>query len=305
VDLTPKEKVKKFGIFWAALLVGAALAFCYPEHCPFARTVHKLGDAFFIAGIIGLIIETFSAGLIAREASDAIADRLVGPGLPAKAQQVIRAFGQEQLVYLNYRKRYNIHEDGEQAGGMVRVVVDVEYTVVNNGTSRYPEYRPTLQEEGIHNPRVLRLEFGKHIYAEGDIQAEVFEATKVHTFRPPDAAAIKHLRPTKPGDDLTLLGDDVKCDVRWRYEIITPRFYSDVTCFGGITIAPSIQYEHIPEGFRFAAHSGESVLGEECEHAENSLVWHHTRAFMRGQHIRAWWWPSEASHDSSSDVHQT
>jgi hypothetical protein len=81
------------------------------------------------------------------------------------------------------------------------------------------------------------------------------------------------------------LKEDQKCVVRWAYTIEMPRYYSDVTSFGGVTINPTFELTEKPPNLSFWADM------EDCDHAAGGLTWQYNRAFIGGQHLRVWWQP--------------
>jgi len=97
-----------------------------------------------VAGVIGVCVELWSAGVLVEHTADELSERLVGYGLPKAAQAVIRDLVRTRRVYRNYRVVYRI--DWDEVSPRVNLHVTVAYKVVNNGLG--PErYRPRLIEE--------------------------------------------------------------------------------------------------------------------------------------------------------------
>jgi hypothetical protein len=278
-----RNALRKCGPFVFCLVVGLGLVY-YPDEWRLHSTIHALRDALMVAGIIGLCIELFSATLLIQETADELSEKLVGYGLPSDAQIVISSIVRSTLVYRNYEKTYHLTlVDNEMS---VRVVVT--YNVVNNGPETYRGYHPKLQEEGMHKPVLNSLSYGKHAAASKSVDTEIDPSTRVVSFFPnTKPVSIFKSRAT---DTIESLTTDQCCRVRWHYTLRMPLDYSDVTSFGGITIHPSIVLADVPAGYDFNA--DDSPDGEnKCEHADGGRQWVYRRAFVRAQHIRAWWRP--------------
>ena len=262
--------------------LGMAILRLYPTSWPFESAAHSLGDAFMVAGILGLTIETFVADLLVKRTATELSERLVGYGLPGDAQDIISSIVTATRVYRGYRKVYEIER---LSADVVVVHLTVSYTVVNNGRTT-DSYKPKLEEEAIYDPTFRSLTYGQFHVNDG-IWARN-EKTRVVSLEPEHMVQI---RPSKASDPLETLSTEQRCDVQWRYSLRMPSTYSDVTSFGGITIRPVIECLRVPEGFEFEA--SDDPCGEnKCEHATGSMVWKFNRAFVRAQHFRAWWRPT-------------
>jgi hypothetical protein len=108
-----------------------------------------VGDAFLVAGIVGVCVELFAAARIIEHASDEVSKKMAGYGLPKAAQTVIYdVVHKTKLVYREYRRVYRITRS--EKPGTVVVESTISYRVVNNGKGNVL-YRPQLAEEGTYS----------------------------------------------------------------------------------------------------------------------------------------------------------
>ena len=263
--------------FLGAFAVGFLIRLRYPPSAPFFHESEMLGDAFMIAGIVGLLIEIFSARVLIHEVSDELTDKLVGYGLPEAAQAVIRELVLEtRLVRRNFRKTFYIED---LANGHVRLEMTTSFVVVNNGIGAQ-SYSPMMQDSEMYNPSITRLEYGSYVHS--DSATLIFENLNgVMTWRGPKKISLK---PSRANLSVESLSVNQKCHVYWSHSAEMPAQYSDVTSFAGITIDPELQIE-CSESLRAWAETSTYP----CEHRENSNRWTYSQAFIKGQHIRIWW----------------
>jgi len=279
LHLPSRDHMQEYGPFLGCIAIGMAIVYLYPSSWVFVSAAHSLGDALTVAGILGLTIETFVADLLVKRTAAELSERLVGYGLPGDAQDVISSIVTATRVYRGYRKVYEIDCS---TGDTVTVHITVSYTVVNNGKET-DKYKPRLEEEAIYDPTFHSLTYGQ-FHVNGKIW-ERNEKTRVVSIEPEHPVQIK---PSKASESLETLSAEQRCDVQWRYSLIMPCNYNDVTSFGGITIRPTIECSRLPEDFEFEA--SDDPRGEnKCEHVPGSTVWKYNRAFVRSQHFRAWW----------------
>jgi hypothetical protein len=274
--------VRKYGPFVVCFILGLILI-CYPHTWVLQSAVHALQDALLVAGILGITIEMFAASALVDRAAAEISERLIGYGLPPDAQYVINTIVRTTRVYKDYRKSYRI---SLQADGSVLVRTVMSYIVVNNGKERDSNYLPKLEEEGMHSPKLISLAYADTVVREGIDSQD--PASGVVSFAPKSRGV--DIFPSKAMDSVEALGPDQFCSVRWEYTQRMPSTYSDVTSFGGVTVRPTIELLEISDGLEFNA--ADSPDGEnKCEHVEGGFTWKYNRAFVRAQHIRAWWKP--------------
>ncbi|HXR15929.1 MAG TPA: hypothetical protein VN777_06920 [Terriglobales bacterium] len=278
--MTPRRFARLFGPFICSFVVGCALTRWYPCSWPLQEIVRVLRDALIVAGVIGPMIEVWAASSLIEEATEELSSRLVGYGLPRDAQNLIYKLVHEtKLVYRNYRKAYRLTES--EKPGKVIVHVTLSYRVVNNG-KRTETYAPSFAEEGMYNPVVIKLEYRDKTVVP---QMDEDEKTGVVSFMVNKKVKIAPSHATEALEQLT---KEQYCDVRWEYRIEMPNYYSDVTAFVGITVQPTLEVLSSPSDLAFDA--GNS---DECAHAEGGSTWEYKRAFVAGQHIRAWWKPRD------------
>jgi hypothetical protein len=86
------------------------------------------------------------------------------------------------------------------------------------------------------------------------------------------------LKPVRAGEKAT-------CQVTWRYGLTMPEQYSDVTDLSEATMGATIQVESLPDELEFVS-GGDSSL----HHQAGSQSWYFDKAFIAGQHVRAWWY---------------
>jgi hypothetical protein len=275
------------------VLVGGIGLMWYAQGWPGRGLLLALGEALFVAGVVGLGIEMWSASALIEHTAEQLSLRLVGYGLPKAAQAVIHELVHKtKLVYRDYRKAYRIAEcPGRQ--GFVTVRVRLSYNVVNNGQG--PEYYlPTFAEERIYNPVVTSIECGKYAEAPVNGQEDLRSGAVVFT---PRNGSVRLVRSEAVAAMETLAEDQV-CRVRWEYVLEMPREYSDVTAFRGMTVNPVLELDEKPETLEF-----EAAHGEECIHMEHGSTWTYNRAFIAGQHVRVWWRPTRQCASSSESSH--
>jgi hypothetical protein len=79
-------------------------------------------------------------------------------------------------------------------------------------------------------------------------------------------------------------GEKAACQVTWRYGLTVPEQYCDVTDLSEATMGATIQVESLPEELEFVS-GGDASL----HHQAGSQSWYFEKAFIAGQHVRAWW----------------
>ena len=241
--------------------------------------VKALGDAFAIAGIIGVCLELYVANRIIEHASNSVAAKMAGYGLPKAAQDVIYDLVHNtKRVYRDYRRTYRIVRHPEKPGYVI-VHGTVSYRVVNNGTGS-DNYLPKLAESEIYNPQFESLQYGDHVINGDEIDKEITKTSI--TFAPKASVTIAPSEANAPSD---LLRKDQQCMVRWSCSIEMPEHYSDVTAYTGVTVHPMIELVEKPPDLDFFASED-----NDCSHVGST--WTYERAFVAGQHIRAWWRPN-------------
>jgi hypothetical protein len=274
-NASARVRTKLLAPFVTSGLIGGALIWVGTSgHREFVKGV---GEAFAIAGIVGLCIELFAASQIIEHASHQMAGRMAGQWLPKAAGELLyKLVHDTKLVYRDYRKTYRIER---RSGGTVVLRLTLSYRVVNNGKRR-ERYAPKLMEEGMYSPRVTSLQYRKHCVLAADLIEETLAGGVKH-FRPKKQVKIS---PSEATAAIENLREDQVCAVRWEYQIEMREHYSDVTAFGGMTIDPTLELIDKPNDLEFWASEDNS-----CKHVGST--WTYEQAFVGGQHIRTWWRP--------------
>jgi len=237
-----------------------------------------LGDAFLIAGIIGTCLELFAASRIIDHASSQVAEKMTGHGLPESARAVIHDLVHNtKRVYRDHRRTYRIERHPEKQGYLI-VHGTISYRVVNNGKGR-DAYQPKFEEGVNYNPTFESLQFGDDVFTPETIKVATIKTTV--TFSPDKIFSINASDANAPAD---ILRPDQQCLIRWSYRMEMPERYSDVTAYTGMTVYPVIELLAKPVDLDFWASEDNN-----CKHVGDT--WTYERAFVAGQHLRAWWRP--------------
>jgi len=268
--LEVKEWSKMFGPFIGALLSGGLIRRFYPAAWSSSTTFYALADALMVAGIIGGLLEVFSARLMIERVSRDLAEELVGRGLPKELRQHIHKITRTKLVWSNNVKRYRLSLVQD------RMLLELDGTSeIRNYSDSKEEYSPKNMEEAFYDPEFLRIEYG----LDGDTPG-VFTGNKLKT-------EVIEGRVKKTCDlpkiDIPVDSEGRFVQVHHVWRMTMPLEYTDVTYFGGPAIGLTIILEQIPDGFDFSA-TGESVV-----HAEDSKSWFFPGPFIQGQHVRVRW----------------
>jgi len=277
-DLSVKENFKLFGPFIAAGIVGIVFRISYPFAWPYADVVYILADALIVVGLVGSIIELYSAKLLIRRVADDLADRLVGRGLPSELQGQIGQIVNTTLVRDHFVKSYSFSDPN---GGYVNIDIKVAFDVRNYSDS-VQKYVPTIGEESFYEPEFLSVDYGIRggsSFSYADTQLTPFIVTDPVT----KAKSVKDLETIKL--DSIKTNPAAICQVVIRYRVTMREDYSDIMSFILPTIGFSIQLDRIPKGFEFFS------VGEAMRHVPGSPTWNFDRPFLPGQHVRAWWRP--------------
>ena len=275
-DLSVKESLKLWGPFIVAGIVGIVFRISYPFAWPYADVVYILSDALIVVGLVGSIIELYSAKLLIRRVADDLADRLVGRGLPSELQGQIGQIVNTTLVRDHFVKSYSFSDPN---GGYVNIDIKLTFDVRNYSDS-VQEYAPAIGEESFYEPEFLSVDYGIRGGSPFSYTGEQLTSLVVTD---PDTKA-KNVK-----DLETIKLDPIKtnpaaiCQVIMRFRVTMRENYSDIMSFGGPTIGFSIQLDRIPEGFEFFS------SGEAMRHVPGSFSWNFDRPFLPGQHVRAWW----------------
>lgn len=260
-------------------VVGVTARLKYPYWWPAPELVSFVGDTFIGTALLGVFLDLFSARLLVERASDSLAQKLVGRGLPGELQTVIRDIVDTNLVRDHYVKSYAFSspEDGE-----VTVDVEVRYEV-RNYSQAARDYAPELAAEIFLRPEFRFLEYGiagRKIYTLSDdnLAAKVETADALYLRRVPRSRlpAIS-LKPVRSGEKSA-------CHVTWRYRITVPEQYCDAISFDEATMGATLHVEKLPESLEFLA-GGDTSL----HHEAGSQSWYFDRSFVGGQQLRAWW----------------
>lgn len=272
-------KFKRTVLPFICMFVLGLLLARYPANWRAGEFCRALSDALMIAGLIGSVVELWSASVLVDHATDQLSERLVGYGLPPAAQALIHDLVHKtKRVYRDYRAIYRIEAHPAKADYVI-VRITLLYKAVNNGTGA-EAYSPSLAEEQIYNPSAVSLECSGRRYAHGELQSTISE-NRVVTF-----SIDKNVRitPSSALAPIETLKSDQFCSVRWEYTVEMPKYYSAVLAFVGVTVNPVVEVQE-SEGFDVFA------TLDDCVHAPGGHSWAYNRAFIGGQHVRVWWKP--------------
>lgn len=291
---TPKERKPKIRRFYALTLkdharlllpflvmglLGAAGRTKYPYWWPAPELVSFVADTFIVTAILGMFLELFSAKLLVERASDGLAQRLIGRGLPAELQAPIRDIVGTDMVRDHYVKSYAFSAPED---GLVNVDIEVRYEV-RNYSEAMRDYAPEIAIEILFQPEFRFLEYGIagrkiHTFSDENLSNKVETVDELNVRRVPSTALPPvSLKPVRSGEKSS-------CQVTWRYRVTVPDQYCDVTDFDEATLGATLQVQNIPEELEFVS-GGDSSL----HHEAGSQSWYFDKSFITGQHLRAWW----------------
>jgi hypothetical protein len=277
--LSFKDHVRLLLPFLLAGAVGVLARVRYPYWWPANELVYFVADALIVAMILGVAFDLFSAKLLLERVSDGLAQTLVGRGLPVEMQGLIRDVVSTDLVRDHYVKTYafSTPEDGR-----VQVHVEVRYEI-RNYSEAVRDYAPELTTETFFRPEFRFLEYGiagRKIYTFSDenlaSKVEIEDTLGVSRV-PKSALPALSLKPVKAGEKAA-------CQVTWRYGLTVPEQYCDVTDLDDATLGATLHVETLPEELEFVSGCDASL-----HHEAGSQSWYFERAFLAGQHLRAWW----------------
>jgi hypothetical protein len=283
--LTLKEYARLLLPFLFFGILGAVARLKYPYWWPATDLVYFLANAFMVAMVIGVILTLSSAKLLIEEVADNLAQRLIGRGLPAELQSSIKDMVNTEFVRDHYVKSYTFSAPER---GQVNLDIEIRFEV-RNYSDWVQDYAPEIAEENSFQPEFRFLEYGiagKKLYTFSDenlsSMVEVEEALGV-TRVPRNALPALSLKPVKAGEKAA-------CQVTWRYGLIVPEQYCDVTDLEEATLGATLHVEAIPEELEFVSGCDASL-----HHEAGSQSWYFERAFIAGQHLRAWWFRRKPS----------
>jgi hypothetical protein len=283
--LTLRDHLRLLLPFLLLGAVGVATRITYPYSWPANELVFFLADAFIVAMVLGVAFDVFSAKLLVERVSDGLAQALVGRGLPVEMQGPVRDIVSTDLVRDHYVKSYafSLPEDGS-----VQVNVEVRYEI-RNYSEAVRDYAPEMTVESFFHPDFRFLEYGIagrkiHTFSDENLSSKVERVEDLGVTRVPRSSLPPlSLRPVKAGEK-------APCQVTWRYSIIVPEQYCDVTHLDEATLGATLQVEALPEELEFVSGYDSSL-----HHEAGSQSWYFEKAFISGQHLRAWWFRRRAS----------
>lgn len=265
--------------------VGVAARIEYRYWWPGTELVYFLADAFIVAMILGLAFDVFSARLLVERVSDGLAQALVGRGLPVEMQGPVRDVVSTDLVRDHYVKTYAF---STPENGRVQVNVEVRYEI-RNYSEAVRDYAPEMTVESFFQPEFRFLEYGiagRKIYsfADENLSSKIETEQDLGVTRiPRSALPLVSLRPVKAGEK-------APCQVTWRYAITVAEQYCDVTNLDEATLGATLHVETLPEELEFVSGYDPSL-----HHEAGSQSWYFEKAFIAGQHLRAWWFRRKPS----------
>lgn len=277
--LSIKDHLRLLTPFLIAGAIGAIVRVKYPYWWPANELVYFLADALIVAMILGVAFDLFSARLLVERVSDGLAQTLVGRGLPIEMQGPIRDIVSTDLVRDHYVKTYSF---SAPENGRSQVNVEVRYEI-RNYSEAVRDYAPEMTAETFFQPEFRFLEYGiagRKIYTFSDenlaLKVKVEDDLGV-TRVPRSALPLLSLNPVKAGEKAA-------CQVTWRYAITVPEQYCDITHLDEATLGATLHVEALPEDLEFVSGYDSSL-----HHEAGSQSWYFEKAFLSGQHLRAWW----------------
>lgn len=283
--LSFRDHLRLLSPFLIAGLVGGVARLKYPYWWPANELVYFVADAFIVAMLLGVVFDLFSAKLLVERVSDGLAQTLVGRGLPVEMQGPIRDVVSTDLVRDHYVKSYSFSTADD---GSLQVSVEVRYEV-RNYSEAVCDYAPEMTAASFFRPEFRFLEYGiagRKIYTFSDEtiagKAETEDELGV-TRIPRHTLPALSLKPVKAGEKAA-------CQVTWRYGMIVPEQYCDVTELDEATLGATLQVETLPEEMEFVCGWDASL-----HHEAGSKSWYFEKAFIPGQCVRAWWNRREAA----------
>jgi hypothetical protein len=277
--LSLKDHVRLLLPFLVLGVVGVVTRVKYPYWWPANELVYFLADACIVAMILCVAFDVFSARLLVERVSDGLAQALVGRGLPVEMQGPVRDIVSTDLVRDHYVKTYAF---SPPENGCVQVSVEVRYEI-RNYSEAVRDYAPEMTLESSFQPEFRFLEYGiagRKIYSFSEenlsSKAEADDNLGV-TQVPRTALPLLSLKPVKAGEK-------APCQVTWRYGITVPEQYCDVTNLDEATLGATLHVETLPEELEFVSGYDASL-----HHEAGSQSWYFEKAFIAGQHLRAWW----------------
>jgi hypothetical protein len=259
--------------------LGAVARLKYPYWWPAPELVSFVADTFIVTALLGVFLELFSARLLVERASDGLAQKLIGRGLPVELQALIRDVVGTDFVRDHYVKTYTFSAPED---GRVNVDVEVRYEV-RNYSEATRDYAPEMTAEIFFQPEFRFLEYGiagrkMHTFSDDGLSSKVETAEDLNLRRVSRSALpALSLKPVRSGEKSS-------CQVTWRYRMTVPEQYCDVTDFSEATIGATLQVQSIPEDMAFVA-GGDTSL----HHEAGSQSWFFDKSFVTGQHLCAWW----------------
>ncbi len=269
------EKRKEDRKFWGSLVVIALLglaALIGAHYMPLLWALPRalaisIGEALFVAAILGFTVDKYIKEFLVREASKDIFKYLVGYKLPEGIQNRLRDLMGTSLIRRNYQVIYTLTAISND-----QMLLDVKYSflVENVSTSETP-YTPKFQGEKHDKPKILELRcdekntrFRKVAGSSGTIGEE---STKV----PGVIEAI--------GPEISLIPGRVY-PISGHYQLQVPPNHSDTLSFLYPTVDVTVRVE-CPEEFEFVIEGAE---------IETPNMWQFGgHAFLTNEHTRVRW----------------
>ncbi len=259
--------------------LGTAARLKYPYWWPAPELVSFVADTFIVTALLGVFLELFSAKLLVERASDGLAQKLIGRGLPVELQSAIRDIVDTDFVRDHYVKSYSF---STPESGFVSVDVEIRYEV-RNYSEASRDYAPEITAGVFCQPEFRFLEYGiagrkTYTFSDENLAAKVETAEELNLKRVPrNALPAVSVHPVRSGEKSA-------CQVTWRYRVVVPEQYCDVSSFDEATIGATMQVQSLPEEMDFVA-GGDTSL----HHEAGSQSWYFEKSFVAGQHVCAWW----------------
>jgi hypothetical protein len=260
-------------------VLGGVARLKYPYWWPAPELVSFLADSFIVTAVVGVFLVIFSAKLLIERVSEALAQKLIGRGLPAELQASIRDIVATDFARDHYVKSYAFSAPED---GYLSVDIEVRYEV-RNYSEAVRDYSPEIAVETFSQPEFRFLEYGiagrkTHTFSDENLSSRVETVDELNVRRVTRSALPPvSLKPVRSGEKAA-------CQVTWRYHLTVPEHYCDVIDFGEATLGATLHVQNIPEELEFVS-GGDASL----HHEAGSHSWYFDRSFISGQHLRASW----------------
>lgn len=253
------SKIKPWMAGLLLTLIGSLLLFRFHDW----PTIHALGEATFIAGLLALCIDPYVKRSLIKEASLGIFHHLIGFDQEPEIRERIREITTDTVLY-----RHNCELDCkiESHNSAVRLNVECRFEVINP-SNKTMYYAPKLQFEVCEKAEVYEMSaIGEEIITFKDPVLVSGETGVVEALGPKTS-----IKPRRKG---------YKYRFCTKHSVTLPPEYFTTFNFGTPTVNLSLKLESPRE---LDAHATPA-----SRHSEGR--YEYDRLFMPGEHITIKWW---------------